>query len=250
MQPVTDVELRFSKVDVSRYPDIHLIADDLDAVLWVLVVGEELAGVSSMTASDVASVATHVFRRSITRQRVAALLSANAALVAEVARTRPLQYRVMKRGADRIRHQSGAVVVVNPETAFTALQQVDQLLANRKGDVRMCDPYIDDKTLVALASIPRGSPIKLLTLNISDAAQFRRKLQAYDREYGNLEIRTSSTPDLHDRYLIDADQMWLMGQSLNGIGKKQSFMVAVGPDVRDLTRAGFDKRWATSPRFS
>lgn len=243
---MSDVISRFEGVDVSSFPDVHLLDDDLDVALWVLVVAHEQLSVSSMTAAEIADVVTLVFRRRMSRQRVTSLLAEATKEVAEDNRSRAARFVVMKAGVDRIRGKQTAVIIVDPEASYTALRQLDQLLGSVEGEVRLCDPYADDKTLLALASVPKASQIKLLTLNVSDPAQFRRKLQAYKKEYGNLEIRTSPTPDLHDRYLIDQKRMWLFGQSLNGIGKKQTFIVATGQDVRATMTPMFDRKWSTS----
>lgn len=243
---MSDVTSRFKKVDVSSFPDIHLLDDDLDVVLWVLVVGHEKLNIPSMSAAEVADVATTVFRRPLSRQRAASLLADEKKYVAREARSSPARFVVMQAGIDLIRGKKTAVVIVDPEASFSALRQLDQLLGSVEGEVLLCDPYVDDKTLLALAGVPKASSIKLLSLNISDPPQFRRKLQAYEKEFGNLELRTSTTPDLHDRYLIDQKRMWIFGQSLNGIGKKQTFIVAAGQDVRATMLPVFNRKWSTS----
>jgi len=243
---VSDFVKRFMEVDVGDYPDVHLLVEDLDVVLWILLVANERLSVQSMTAAEIAEVSTLGLRRSMTRQRVAGLLSAAKAIVAREQGSSPAQFVLMRSGADRIRGRRGDVVVIEPDAAFTGLLRLDEILSAVTGEVLLCDPYIDDKTLVALTSVPTTVRIKLLSLNVSDPTQFRRKLHAYDKQYGNLEIRVSPVADLHDRYLIDARRMLMIGQSLNGIGKKQTFIVAVGEDLRNSMEATFWKRWNSS----
>ena len=60
----------------------------------------------------------------------------------------------------------------------------------------------------------------------------------------------SHMKDLHDRYIIDDAGMWLLGQSLNGIGKKQTFLVLVGADIRQLVSDGFLRRWNSASLWS
>jgi hypothetical protein len=232
---------QFRDVNTSSYPDIHLFQDDLDVVLWTLLVADEQLGLSSMTAAHVAEVLTHVYRRSLTRQRAAAVLAAAKGLVARRTKAGQTTYSIMKQRSDRIRTQADGIILIDPSRAFSSLRRLNQILDALSGDVLLCDPYIDDKTLLALTAVPKSSPIKLLTLNISDPPQFRRNLQAYQREYGNLEIRVSDTEDLHDRYIIDDAGMWLLGQSLNGIGKKQTFLVLVGANICQLVGTAFSE---------
>jgi len=234
---------RYGAVDVSGYPDVHLLTDDLDVALWVLLVGSEKLEIESLTAAEIAEVATHTFRRGLTRQRAASSLRLERKLVTRTPGTTPTRFIILRAGIDRVKGHQTDVVVVDPVNAFTALRRLDAILSCVKGEAKMCDPYIDDKTLLALTSVPTTVKIKLLTLNVSDPSQFRRRFQAYHKEYGNLEIRVSSSTDLHDRYLIDQSQMWLLGQSLNGIGKKQSFIVAMGQDTRAAMDRAFTERW-------
>lgn len=240
----------FAQVDVGAYPDVHTLDDDLDVALWVLLVGSEKLGLASMSAADVAEAATLQMRRALSRQRAAAVLSSAKGLVARVGRSKPAQFTILRAGVERINGRQGGVLMIDPTTAFSGLQQLDAILGGVNGELSICDPYVDDKTLVALTAVPKAVPIKLLTLNISDPQQFRRRLQAYDREYGNLEIRGSPTPDLHDRYMIDSSRMWLLGQSLNGIGKKQTFIVTIGEDVRAATDRAFRQRWSGAARWA
>jgi hypothetical protein len=241
---------QFRDVNTASYPDIHLFHDDLDAVLWTLLVADEQLGFSSMTAAHVAEVLTHVYRRNLTRQRAAALLASAKGFVARRTKASQTTYTIMKRGADRVRTQADAIILIDPLHTFSSLRRLNQILEALSGNVLLCDPYIDDKTILALTAVPKGSPVKLLTLNISDPPQFRRNLHAYRREYGNLEIRVSNTKDLHDRYIIDDASMWLLGQSLNGIGKKQTFLVLVGANIRQLVSDGFLRRWNSASLWS
>lgn len=223
---------QFRDVNTSSYPDIHLFHDDLDAVLWTLLVADEQPGLSTMTAAQVAEILTRVYRRSLTRQRAAAVLASAKGFVARRMKAGQTTSSIMRRGADRVRTQADGVILIDPSHAFSSLRRLNQILEALLGDVLLCDPYIDDKTLLALTAVPKSSPIKLLTLNISDPPQFRRNLHAYQREYGNLAIRVSHTKDWHDRYIIDNAGMWLLGQSLNGIGRKQSFVDACIEAIR------------------
>lgn len=240
---------QFQRVDVSGYPDIHLLSDDIDAVLWILLVGHEKAGQDTMSAAEVAEVSTRVYRRGLTRQRVASIMASAKDLVSRSGRATPARFLVLRPGIERIRGQNTSVTLVDPAASFTAIRTLEDILGSVSGAVLLCDPYVDDKTLLVLSAVPTRSVIKLLTLNISEPAQFRRKLQAYNQQYGNLEVRTSAKNDLHDRYFLDADRMWIVGQSLNGIGKKQTFIIAVGADVRLATEKAFEHRWNSAAKW-
>jgi|SRR5882672_1750408 len=233
-------------VDVSAYPDLHGYEDELDAVLWVLKVAGDSGVAPALTAAQAADLLVEVFRRDMSRQRAAFLFRGAKGLVAEKVVGKDTTYMLLKKGLDRLMLNGGGVLVVEPSQAFTALQRFDGILASFKGDVLLCDPYVNDKTLTQLATVPVASPIKVLTLNVSDPAQFRGKLQAYMKQYGNLEMRIDGAGTIHDRYLIDDVTLWSLGTSLSGIGKKQSLIVKLGGDLRAVMKAGFTARWSTA----
>jgi len=89
--------------------------------------------------------------------------------------------------------------------------------------------------------------IRLLTVNIARTQVFARDLAAFRKEHGNkIEVRQAAAGTLHDRYAVDDARMLLFGTSLNGIGKKQSFIVELGQDVRVTVMAAFDAAWAAA----
>lgn len=138
------------------------------------------------------------------------------------------------------------VLVIDPEKAYTSRRKVESLFQKLISPIKICDPYADPKTLDHLTAIPRGSEIRLLTCKVYDEARFRREIYAYEKEYSKLEVRISRDL-LHDRYIISKDNFWLLGHSLNGLGKKEAFIVEIGMDIRMQMETLFDKRWNTAP---
>jgi hypothetical protein len=69
-------------------------------------------------------------------------------------------------------------------------------------------------------------------------------MKAFVTEHGiALDARTLPHGVLHDRFLIHDDGMLMFGTSLNGLGLKQSFVVALGEDIRASVAATFDADW-------
>lgn len=249
MSRLSDLVERMKEVDVGEYPDVHQL-DDLGVALWVLLVAWEKLG-ETLSADEVAVASTRVCRRALSRQMAAHVLDGARGLVAVVRGSRaPRRYEVLRLGEEKIRASKAEAIIVDPARPFEAVQALERLLNSITGQVDICDPYVCGKTLIALAEIPPSRPIRLLTQSISDPPAFRRKLQAYSRQFGNLDLRLPAVPDLHDRYLIDGDRMWWLGQSLNGIGKKHSLIVPVGPDLRIPTAQFFAQRWATASKWN
>jgi hypothetical protein len=91
---------------------------------------------------------------------------------------------------------------------------------------------------------------KAPTSNILKESKLRRDLAAYDKEHtSKIEVRVSPNGVLHDRYILHEEGMLLLGTSLNGFAKKQSFLVSLGPDIRAATETAFNRVWASATKF-
>jgi hypothetical protein len=142
----------------------------------------------------------------------------------------------MKQGINEVRPTFLSSIYVDPELALTKIRKMEEILASLKGNLKICDPYIENKTIDFLSECRSSSSIKLLTSNVLKESKLRRDLAAYDKEYTiKIEVRISPNGVLHDRYILHQEGMLLLGTSLNGFAKKQSFLVSLGPDLRAAT---------------
>jgi hypothetical protein len=121
------------------------------------------------------------------------------------------------------------------------------MIASFTGTLRFCDPYIASASLDLLADALSVTEIRLLTTNISKPDVFTRDLAAFRKEHAaKIEVRQADAGTLHDRYGIDDGRMLFFGTSLNGLGKKQSFIVELGPDLRATVMTAFDAAWVAA----
>jgi len=65
-------------------------------------------------------------------------------------------------------------------------------------------------------------------MNVRDTGPLRRILAAAKTAGYEIEVRVVGSRTLHDRYIIDDNEMVILGTSLNGFGKKQSFVIQAG----------------------
>jgi hypothetical protein len=156
----------------------------------------------------------------------------------------------VKVGASRLAAQSGGVTIVDPAKGLSAVRGLHQILETLKGPVLVCDPYVDSKSIEHLEAISKPEPIQILTQTISKEGPLRRILAEAQREGFSIDVRRSATNELHDRYIIHATGMLILGTSLNHFGKKQCFVIEVGADIRSTMEAGFTARWAAATPFA
>jgi hypothetical protein len=117
--------------------------------------------------------------------------------------------------------------------------------AEFKGSVKICDPYFDIVTLQHLEAFSSATAIRLLTSSISDTPTLRTALTAFASQK-QIEVRKPVGDVLHDRYIIESNSMLITGTSLNSFGKKQSFVIKTGQDIRSVVLANFDQLWAAA----
>jgi hypothetical protein len=152
----------------------------------------------------------------------------------------------MQAGVDELVASAAVVVFVDPQQALSSIRETQAILADLRGDLSVCDPYVDGRTLDLLADCKAAASIRLLTMNIHKCTAFERDVAAFNREHGGiLNVRVASQKVLHDRYIIHDDGMLLLGTSLNGLGLKQSFVVSLGEDLRSTVLRAFDDVWSS-----
>jgi hypothetical protein len=224
--------------------DVHSLPDILSVSLWVL---EYLSDDKKQDfgASEIADYIVSTLGISTSRQSVhLALSKATSKNYCHKIKTR---FKIMKFGQDELlkRVQQERVIFIQPGKPFLAGIKLAEILSSLKKTLKISDSYVDIKTLdVLYQSVKPDVPIKLLTVQINNEETFKRETKKMILEGFDIEVRKISSGVLHDRYLIDDLHFWLSGNSLNNLGKKESFIVMLENDVRESMLRTFDSRWA------
>ena len=238
----------FKKLDVSNYPNIHKYSCVADYSLWVSLLAKEKLGLSDLSAPQIQKILTEVFGIPVTTQGVRWALEHTKGRVLRKTTRSGKVFSIMQKGIESILNQFN-VLIIEPEKPYEGIRSFQSFLVELKGDIRICDPYIDTKTLDILTLIPSTCKIKLLTSTIQKEKIFRRDYNAYQTQYKNLEIKVLPSARLHDRYIISENAIWFLGQSLNGIGKKETFLVSLGEDLKSVLLSLFKQNWNNSNSF-
>ena len=174
---------------------------------------------------------------------VDSLLRRHATLAKRRKRQRRWEYTLLAEGEELVGRARGSISLVDPAQSLQATIRLHELLGELVGTVRVCDPYTDAVTLEQLDACDSSLDVKLLTQTVRDSGKLRRLVGAARRDFAGFEIRTAPQKNLHDRYVIDDDSMIILGSSLNGFGKKQSFIIRVGADFRTGMLVQFEQLW-------
>jgi len=167
-------------------------------------------------------------------------------------------YKLMTKGKKEIENLLGgelmSVVRVEGGQPRTARLRLGEVLGTLKGSIRVCDPYYGIRTLDSLDHIPKSCTVRFLTAKSNEPAlKIQNAIRDFTKERPSTELRIAANPsELHDRYVLSAEMLLILGHGLKDIGGKESFMIRIGrelaPDLLHKLAGTFDSRWkAASP---
>lgn len=102
-----------------------------------------------------------------------------------------------------------------------ATSMVFKIMKQAKNNLTIVDQYLDEEIFDYINSLDSLINIKLITANQKPI--FKKLYTTLKIERTNIEAKESN--DCHDRFLIiDDSEVWQLGASINGIGKKASML--------------------------
>lgn len=227
--------------------DVHILPDVLSISLWVI---EYLSNEKNDRFGST-EISKHIVDNlgiSTSKQAVQAALT--KAAKEKLCHKEAGGFKLMKSGQDELLKQmrKGRVTLLEPGKPFSAGIELGNIFSQMEGVVRISDPYVDEKTLDVIHKhfSDSGLTIRILTAQISDEARFRRELGKLQAEGISIEVRKIDKRILHDRYFIDDKHFWLSGNSLNSLGKKESFIVMLSDGIRQSILQTFNSRWQSA----
>ena len=225
--------------------NVYLLPDARSIAFWVM---EYLSDGKSdrLRAGAIASYIVDELGISISRQAVyKALTKATKARLCHYRKNKG--FKLMKKGQDELLKQMRmrGVTLLRPERPFSAIMELGDIFSQMKGVIRINDPYIDERTLDVVYRYFSDSKatVRILTSQIRNVERFRRELNKLQKQGIPVEVRKIDKGILHDRYFIDDKHFWLSGNSLNNLGKKESFIVMLSGDIRQVMLRTFNSRW-------
>lgn len=128
-------------------------------------------------------------------------------------------YKIMQKG---IEHLKSTVLVIDPQSGEDKHETIGHLLSTLSGEVKLCDPYFDEKSYGLLKEYCNAKKIKSMQVIFSKGDIDITKSYKIGRH--TIDLKKSKS-GIHDRFLIDGNCLYLLGTSLNSMGNKLSFIV-------------------------
>jgi hypothetical protein len=127
--------------------------------------------------------------------------------------------------------------------------KLKSLFKSIKGDIRICDPYYGQRSLIVLDSLTHCNSILFLTKtpDSRETTFINQVLVEFQSQNPIVEFRKYQGHELHDRYILSDDELVILGHGLKDIGSKDSCIVRLDKNLasgimQDI-RTSFDQKW-------
>jgi hypothetical protein len=131
---------------------------------------------------------------------------------------------------------------IPPRSQFDAYVLLKDTLEEAAGSLVVVDPYVDDSTLKPLLTVKPAVGIRLLT--VKAPKDFAHAVERFRQQWGgNIEAR-QGTKDLHDRFLLVDDRVFLSGASLKDLGQRGSVLIEIQNErAKADIKKDIDRSW-------
>ncbi|MDG3546625.1 hypothetical protein [Methanobacterium formicicum] len=251
---INDIVKKFHETDVSIFPNFDEYNSTLERALWVLWVAKDNLNIPQMNSKQIAAVLIEVKEISINPTSISKAFSRAGNKIHTYSGKEKSSFGIMGEGKEYLRSKINKkiteVCYFEPGLKYTNKKILsEKVLSTLNGELKIVDPYCGKRTLDMLINTNK-SKIKMLT-NIKNLGRkqngFIREYRDFITEYPNVEIKDYQG-NIHDRYIISADSVVLIGYSLKDFGKKETFSVVLGnnEDIKKQLTNNFDLKWNSS----
>lgn len=255
---MTEIAEKFKRVDVSDFPDFYIYKTPLEMGLWILWVSKYALGIKKLEAEQIASVIRDVKEISVDSKSIIKAFNRAGTKIHAYYEGDNTLFEIMKPGKEYLlsKMKGGSVQLFyfEPGKHFSSKGILSKsILGNLKGDLKIVDPYCNERTLDILKDI-KDRKVRLLTRieNFGDKERnrFLREVNDFKSENKSVEIRSYPHTDIHDRYIISSEFLVILGHSIKDLGNKESFAIQLNRDTsQNIVEAldeNFDRRWKQS----
>lgn len=259
----SDMELfeKFRGVETDGLPEFDNYDKPLEMGLWVLWVSKEKLNIRMLTSNQIADVILSVMEVSVKPRAIVNSFNRAGGKIHMHYKGGETYYEIMKPGKNHLVTKAGEGFVNFYYFEAGKRYQSKSVLANNilaglKGELKIVDPYGDARTL-DIFSKANVKGVKFLTrlenLSERNKKRFLRELHDFKSEFPDMEFRSYSKSEIHDRYIISRDKLIILGYSLKDLGAKESFGIILDKkmcsDILDGLIENFNRRWKAASQL-
>jgi len=255
---MTDVVKRFKEADTTDFPDFYTYEGSLERGLWVLWIAKKKLETRRLDAESIASIIREVKEISTDAKSITNAFNRAKDKIHTYRENNATLYEIMIPGMEyllsKVKEGSVQLFHFEPGKRFSSKRILSKnILGNLIGDLKIVDPYCNERTLDILKDV-KDREVKVLTRieNLKEKARkrFLRELEDFKSENDNIELRDYPHTDIHDRYIISSDFLAILGHSIKDLGNKESFAILLDKNAnRNIVEAlveNFNRRWKQS----
>lgn len=129
---------------------------------------------------------------------------------------------------------------------FDAIIELSDKITKAKKEIILVDGYVDENTLKFFSNKSASVLVKILTDKKSINSRIELFVKAFNAQYKNLEIRSTSA--FHDRFIIiDDKDYYHVGASIKDAGKKSFMMTKMEEEfIKNSLKSKIQKEWIKS----
>ena len=121
--------------------------------------------------------------------------------------------------------------IIQENQSYTAFLYINKLLRESEKRIVIIDDYLDDSSLEFFSNVNQNIEITLITHKANRISN--HILKRFKEEFVNTTLIENKT--FHDRFVIIDDNVYLIGTSLNNLGKKlTTIKILEGINSNDL----------------
>jgi len=165
----------------------------------------------------------------------------------EVGTFRSLSSEPWKESAPHLGFSAPASIIYLPPDGELSLAAAHECLVRVGSPALLCDPYLTAEALDRLPSrLKVGKVLSMRRSRPNQVEETRQLIEACRRLQIQLRfVGTDRQPGgVHDRFIIGPESAYLLGTSLNGIGKKHTFLTAADNRIRLVLSRVFEDLWS------
>jgi len=131
---------------------------------------------------------------------------------------------------------------IPPRSQFDAYVLLKDIVEGAAGVIIVVDPYTDEGTLHRLISV--GATVSIQVLTVNPSKDLAHALAAFRQQWGGQVEARQAPKELHDRFLLVDDRVFLSGASFKDLGQRGSVVTEVTSEaVKEAIRKDIEAPW-------
>jgi len=180
--------------------------------------------------------------------------AAREGMVSRRKRKGGIDYKITQDGRRFLDEQNGPLTVVRIDAGkpLTARTTIAEVFSAQSGIVRISDPYYGVRTVHILEGLSGASDVRFLTAQVGGgetAGSVDSLMRDLARQTGTIQTRRAAKASgiPHDRFVLSATELVLIGHGLKDIGSRESFVIRLPrawiEEIAIAVEKQFDESW-------